>query len=349
MKTNFLHFFCLLFLLYACKKSDNQKVGRVVVVSKNVNYQEDSSELVLQSGKFTYQFPKNELPFNRVVLLNDTMLGYLLELGLEHQIVGVASPEYIYSDKIHTMIKSGKIQVVGNDQKYDVEKIITLKPDAIFTNYIPNFENVYTIFKNNGIKVIFLDEYLEATPLEKSAYLKVFGKLFGVEAEAHQHYLEIEQNYNQLKKMVQNQQNNPRVLSNEMYGNQWFVPGGATFVAQYYQDAGADYIFKNLESAKAEPLSFEEVYTKAASAEYWMNLSNHRFKKELLAVNPAYAKMKVFQTGQLYGMAKREKGSANDYFESGTVRADWVLRDYIKVFYPDLLPQDTLFYLNQLK
>jgi iron complex transport system substrate-binding protein len=58
-----------------------------------------------------------------------------------------------------------------------VEKIISLKPDAIFTNHIASFDNTYQLLKNNGIQVVFLDEYLEQKPLEKTAYIKLFGKL----------------------------------------------------------------------------------------------------------------------------------------------------------------------------
>jgi iron complex transport system substrate-binding protein len=29
---------------------------------------------------------------------------------------------------------------------------------------------------------------------------------------------------------------------------------------------------------------------------------------------------------------------ANDFFESGVVRADLILKDYIKIFHPELLP-----------
>ena len=36
--------------------------------------------------------------------------------------LGFASPEYIFSDKIHQLINENKIQNIGNEQKYDVEK-----------------------------------------------------------------------------------------------------------------------------------------------------------------------------------------------------------------------------------
>ncbi len=48
-------------------------------------------------------------------------------------------------------------------------------------------------------------------------------------------------------------------------------------------------------------------------------------------------------------MNNRQKGDANDYFESGAVRTDLVLRDYIKIFHPEFFPNDTLVYMKELK
>ena len=38
-----------------------------------------------------------------------------------------------------------------------------------------------------------------------------------------------------------------------------------------------------------------------------------------------------------------------DYFESGVANPDVILKDLIKIFYPELLPEHTLFYYQQLK
>lgn len=348
MKSNF--FLGLIVLgLVSCKKSPTLDTAESIKISQNLSYEDAQSYLKVNSGNLSFQIPKSKLPLKKVILLNATMVGFMASLDLEQQIVGITSPEYIYSKRIHQLLDKGTIKVVGNDQKYDIEQILALKPDAIITNHIPNFQNTYDILKKNGIAVIFLNEYTEPTPLEKSAYIKFFGRLFGVEEKANAIYQEIETHYQDLKQMAEHQSEQPYVLSNEMYGNQWFIPGNSTFVAQYYKDAGSRYVFSDLNSNKAEPLSFEEVYAKAEPAQYWVNLSNHSAKKELLMVNPAYAKMKVFNNGQLYGFAKRTRGAANDYFESGVVRADWVLRDYIKIFHPQLLPNDTLVYMNHLK
>jgi hypothetical protein len=45
----------------------------------------------------------------------------------------------------------------------------------------------------------------------------------------------------------------------------------------------------------------------------------------------------------------REVQKTNDFFESGVVRADIVLKDYIRIFHPELLPDYQLTYMKELK
>ena len=345
---NYFFVFLALFLLTSCKKDANNITSNFQG-SKNVNYTEDNSFIHLKTGKFLYKISKSKLPYQKVMLLNASLIGYFTEIGAENKIIGVSSPEYIFSDKIHQFIKDGKIQNIGNEQKYDVEKISAYKPDVIFTNYVASFDNTYEILKKNGIEVIFIDEYQEENPLEKSKIIKIFGKLLGKEDEANKKFSEIEKNYISYKNLASTSKEKPMVLTNEIYGSQWFVAGGNSALANFIKDANAHYIFGDNQDSKSTPKSFEEVFAKAEMANFWVNVGNHKDKKELLQINPNYAKMKVYQKGNIYTISGREKGSANDFFESGVVRADLVLKDYIKMFHPNIFPKDSLFYMDKLK
>jgi len=337
------------FSLASCKKEIKNSSQNWAKISENVQFKEGEKTLFLKSGKFNYEIPVSKLPYKKVILLNASLVGYFTELGLENKIIGISSPEYIYSEKVKNLISSGKIQNIGNEQKYDIEKIIALKPDAIFTNYIASFDNTYDLLRKNNIEIIFLDEYLEQNPLEKSKYLLVFGKLFNEDKIAISKFNEIEKSYDSLKTLAKTSVKKPVVLANEMYGNQWFLPGGKSGFAQFISDANANYINAVNPNSKAIPMSFEEVFAKAGNAEYWVNVGNHQAKKELLQINPNYAKMNVFNNGKLYTISGKEVGKSNDYFESGVVRADLVLKDYIKIFHPQLLPDYQLIYMKELK
>jgi iron complex transport system substrate-binding protein len=335
--------------LISCKRDPKISSSQLISISEYVQYNEDGNILKLKSGNFTYNFKKNQIPFKKVVLLNASMAGYIAELGAEDLIIGVSSPEYIFSEKIQKKIKDGSIKNVGNEQKYDIEKILSLRPDAIFTNHIASFDNTYELLKNNGIQVIFLDDYKEQKPLEKTAYLKLFGKLFGMDKKADAQYAEIEKNYNELKQLALKSKEKPLILANEMYGDVWYLPGGKTSVANYISDANAQYILKNNADEKAVAMSFEEVFSNSKGVKYWVNAGSHTSKKDMLNMNPFYGKLDVFNKGHVYGIAGREREKANDFFESGIVRADWVLKDYIKIFHPELLPNYQLTYMKELQ
>lgn len=231
-----------------------------VTVSSRLQFKDDGTKLDLKSGNFNYSFEKNKVPFRKIILLNASLMGFVSELQAENLVIGIASPEYIYSEKIDHLLKSGKIQNVGNEQKYDVEKIISMKPDAIFTNYIASFDNTYQLLKNNNIQVIFLDEYMEQSPMVKTSYIKLFGKLLGKEKEAEERFNDIQKNYEDLKKLALKSNSKPTVLANEMYGDIWYMPGGKTFTANYIADANAHYILKENIEEKAVTMSFEEVF-----------------------------------------------------------------------------------------
>src|SRR5690606_7070054 len=188
-----------------------------------------------------------------------------------------------------------------------VEKIIALKPDVIFTNYISSFDNTYDLLQKNGIELIFLDEYLEQNPLEKSKYLLLFGQIFQKQQEAFLAFNQIKTSYDSLKILAKSAPEKPLVLANEMYGNQWFLPGGKSGLAQFISDANASYINAENDDTNAVPLSFEEVFAKGKNAEYWVNVGNHQTKKGLLQINPNYTKLPVYNSGKLYTVTGRER------------------------------------------
>ncbi len=319
------------------------------VGTKNIHFQESGNQLLLQSGTHHYEIDHKKLPFRKIVLLNSSLVGYFLELDAGNLLVGISSPEYIFSEEIHQLMNEKKILNIGNEQKYEVEKILALKPDAIFTNYVASFGGTYDILKKNGIPVIFIDEYLEEKPLDKTKIIKIIGKLIGKEQQAAAKYAEIERNYNNYKNLAQKSAKKPKVLTNEMYGNQWFVAGGKSNLGQFLVDANAAYIFADNQDTKSVPKSFEEVFVKANNAEFWMNVGNHQSKKELLQINSQYAEMQVYKSGKIYTVSGKIQGSSNDYFERGTVRADEVLKDYIQIFHPEIFPNEALTYLKMLK
>lgn len=349
MKVNFFYFLLFFFFL-ACKEKNKSVDNQWVKISERISYFQSKSELKIKSGEFNYTIETKKLPYQRVVLLNSSLMGYILELGQESKILGVVNPKYIFSSKVKKMIEQGKIQNFGNEEKYDVEKILASQPDVILTNYIPQYENLYKKLKNSGVEVIFIDEYKETSPLEKSKILLLFGELLGVERKAQEIFTEVEKNYKEISQIAQKTKKSKKIIAGEMYGNHWFMPSGGTFAGKFFKDANADYFFSDRTENSSQGLTLEEVIVLSKEAYFWVNIGgNYKNKKEMLEIQPHYEKIKTFQKGELYSISGRVSSLANDYFESGAVRADRVLRDYVKIFHPHLYPKDTLVYMKKIE
>lgn len=346
MKDYFLYFLSF-FLFLGCQKKEINSTNNSLIVSKRVSIQQDKSSVEIKSGQYSTEFKISEIPLKNVIVLNASLLGYFTQLGLEDKIIGVSSPEYIYSPVIQQKIKENKIQNVGNEQKYNIEKILALKPDAVFTNHIISFENTYEVLKKNGIKIVFLDEYLEHKPLDKTRYLSVFGVLFKQEKKTDSLIAVIQNNYQNLSRLAYTVKDKPDVLCNEMYGGQWFLPGTNSFVQNYFHDANAILPWKN--EKPSFPVSFEEILAKSNKTLYWVNVADYTSRQDLLKINSLYSKLYPFQKGKMYTLGGKVEGKANDYFESGVVRADLVLQDYINIFHPKLLSGQSLIYMKELK
>ena len=64
---------------------------------------------------------------------------------------------------------------------------------------------------------------------------------------------------------------------------------------------------------------------------------------------PKFAKMPCVQRGKVYNCDKRRvTGGGNDYWESGVVQPDVVLRDLIKIFHPELESDKEFVYYRKL-
>jgi iron complex transport system substrate-binding protein len=350
MKIKSLHILAAALLLsnVACRKNKAQAEQKSHKLSKNLSFEVKNEHIDIKSGRFSYHWPEKKLPCQKIMVLSSSLLGYVSALGLEDKIVGVSSPEYVYSAKIQQNINQKKSQVVGSEGMLNVEKIMAMKPDLVLSNYQANFENQYKMLKNNGIEVLFLDEFLEEDALQKADYLLLIGHLMGSGDKAKTLLAEIKQHYAQLVTLAKTAKTQPKILYGNMYGSQWFLPTGQSFAGKFLRDANSQYPWM-AEPKNSLQLTFEEVMAKAKGAQYWVNAGLGKRKQDFLQFNPVYQKLEVFQKGKMYGINQKSHDKANDFFQSGNVRADLVLQDYIKIFHPELLPNDSLVYMNEIR
>lgn len=319
--------------------------------SFNLTKNEDTWTYQMIRGKDTIsqEILKNKLPLKNIAIMSSSAIGFIESLNALENIEMVYNSNWIFSPKIHELIQNKTIRDAGNSASANIEKLLVAEPDAVITFSDPNQAKLMESIKKANIPVIYMDEYLEKTPLGKSEYLKLFGVLLGKESKADALFSVIKTDYNLLKEKASNVKAKPTVFAEIMRGDIWYMPGGTSFQSEYFKDSGADYLWKNNTKSGTINLNFEQVFEKAEKADIWMNASDFSTLEQLNNAYKNHNWFKAFKNKNAYSFAERtNKAGANDYFETGTVRADWVLKDLVHIFQPDLLPHHSLYFYKKL-
>ena len=97
------------------------------------------------------------------------------------------------------------------------------------------------------------------------------------------------------------------------------------------------------------PIDLEEAYLLASQADMWLHVGMANTLDELRAACPKFIDTRCFRNGYVYNNnARTNAAGGNDYYESAVVNPDLVLRDLVKIFHPELVAEDFVYY-KQLK
>lgn len=288
-------------------------------------------------------------PVKRVVCLSTTHLAFIRELNREDAICGVSAPEFIYDSLIRQRVQTGMIRDVGYDQAMNIETIISLKPDFVMAYGVGSESSgQFQRLKQLGIKVVFNAEYLERTPLGKAEWINFVGAFFDMEDSASQIFNRIAENYTTLSEKAAKSEK-PMILSGLPWKGVWYVPGGKSYASRFIYDAGGDYLWKEDEGAESIPLSLEAVMERSNKARIWINPGSALSLQDIITMDPRMKTVKSLNENRVYNFnLRRSPGGGNDFWESGVVHPDWVLKDLIAIFHPDLIPNHTFVYYQKL-
>ena len=339
----------------SCKQSKEavktEKENTTFLFAKNISIEENNETITIKSSGNAITFDKKELPIKTVMVETSSAIAYLNELNVLNTVKGATDVDFIYNPKIAEGIANKTILKIGSSNELFTEIILKNKPQLIIASSNPVLAKFHQQLEQNGIKILYLDEYKEQNPLGQVEYLKVFGKLFGKNTEAEKQVETVKNNYDSIKNIIQTKaQSNVSTIVNTMFGDVWYAPTNDLLQAKLIDDAKGNYIFKDKKGENSLSLTFEEVYTTGKSANYWINVTNVNSLAEMKASYPNYAWFDAFKKGNVYAYNKRmnAKGS-NDYFEQGILRPDIILNDLGKIFYPNLFPTYDLYFYQQLK
>lgn len=112
------------------------------------------------------------------------------------------------------------------------------------------------------------------------------------------------------------------------------MAGGKSYIAQLFEDAGADYIWKDNTSTASFPLDSETILAQAQHADFWriansssLPMTYERLKKE----NAIFTLFDAYKNQRIIVCDIQETG----YFETSQMEPDVLLADFIHFFHPE--------------
>lgn len=282
-------------------------------------------------------YVKLEVPVKSVICMTSLQLSSFIKLDELDKVVGVTSTRHLFNEEINRRLKEGLTHKIGIEGNFDNEVIMGVNPNVILIS--PFKRGGYDAIKDVGIPLIPHLGYKEMTPLGQAEWIKFVGLIIGETEKANRLFSEIESRYNELKKLAETVKDRPVVFSGELRGGNWYAVGGKSFLAQLFKDAGADYFLKDDEHSGGVTLDFETVYSQASKAKYWriVNSYNGTFSYDALKDEDArYVDFDAFKNKGVIYCNMREV----PFYESMPTHPEVVLSDLIKIFHPQLLPED---------
>lgn len=291
------------------------------------------------------------VPVRNIICTSTTHLAMISALGEAGSVTGFSGTRFIYNNKIGEMVRAGQIHEIGYEDNLNKELIVRLKPDLAMIYGVGSESSGYTgKLRELGIKVLFNADHLESDPLGKAEWIRLIGALYCKEKTADSIFAAVEEEYNKLcLYLKENVDHRPDVLLGLPFKDTWYISPGNSYISKLIMDAGGNYLWQEIKASAALPASLESVYVKSLKAEYWLNTGTAIFKTDIVSVDPRLKDLESFKKGNLFNNNKRlSPGGGNDYWESGCLNPQLVLKDIATILHPGLFPGTELYYYRKL-
>ena len=310
------------------------------------------------------------VPLRRVATTSATHIGFLHALGVLDSVVAMSNPEWVYNRPSHAVAN------IGEDINIAMEPLLLAKPDVLFaSSYGQNSQQIARVAEA-GIPVVYLAEWQEQHPLARAEWLRFVAAFFGKTALADSILEEVRKAYGGIQDPPQPSLqregdselplsidtnsspslcregrggSSPSIMSGASYRGTWYVPSGTTYMGCLFRDAGAAYSFADERTNGSIPLTMEQALRAFSDADVWVG-ANARTMEELRAIDEHHTWFKAYQTGRVYHFYGRTNSTGgNDFWETGVVHPEIILRDLQWALYPDLYPDYEPYFIGQVE
>lgn len=288
-----------------------------------------------------------EVPLQQAIVYSGVHASLIKEFGAFEAIKGVCDAEYISDYEVKESIKRGDIADCGYSTSPLMEKIMTLKPDAVLLSPFENSDET-SKFARIGTNVIQMADYMESTPLGRAEWLRFYGRLFDKGERADSLFSQIASAYETSKAKASKASDKPKVLFDRPYNGVWDVPTSGSVTGKLIEDAGGRNPFAQYRQGGSAHLSPEEVIHTASDADVWLirHTEPNLTMQSLEMDNTLYGKIKAYKNANVYGA----NTLVVPLFDDGSFHPDRVLEEMVRLLHPNTDTSSVkLRYYNKLK
>lgn len=280
----------------------------------------------------------------RVVAMSSTHIAMLDAVGAAPAVVGVSGIDYITNENIRQ--RRDSIGDVGYEGNINYELLLSLDPDIVLLYGVSGASSMEGKLRELGIPYMYVGDYVEQSPLGKAEWLVALSEIVGRRDTGEKVFAEIPVSYNALRdKVAAARLEKPSVMLNTPYNDSWFMPWMQSYTVRLIIDAGAAFVYDKNNGTASVPVDTEEAYLLASKADYWIDLGIAASLDDVRRMVPKFTDIPVFVRGNIYNNNRRTTpAGGNDYYESAVVHPDIVLRDLVKIFHPELVEDDFVYY-----
>lgn len=290
-------------------------------------------------------------PVRRAVCMSSSHTAMMCAVGAADAVAAVSGAQYISDTLIASRCRRGAVADVGVDTAPDFEVLAGVRPDVVLMYGVGDGnDRLVSKLSELGIPHIYIGDYVEQSPLGKAEWLRVAGELTGRTAEADSLFGGIRSRYEALRDSVAAARADavrPRVMLNTPYRGTWFLPPEGSYMVRLVRDAGGESFCAQGDVNASQAVDIEQAYLLASQADVWLNTGFCTSLDELRAMNPRFAGIAPVRAGRVYNNnARSTEAGGSDFWESGVVRPEVVLRDLITIMCGD---GEELYYYRQLR
>lgn len=284
----------------------------------------------------------------RIVAMSSTHIAMLDAVGEVGRVVGVSGIDYISNSDIQA--RRDSIGDVGYEGNINYELLLSLDPDLVLLYGVNGASAMESKLKELGIPFLYVGDYLEESPLGKAEWLVALSEVVGKREAGEKTFAEIPVRYDALKQKVVDYTADLkwapfRFMVNTPYGDSWFMPSTKSYAVQLINDAGGIYFYDKNTGNASLPINLEEAYLLASQADIWINVGMANSLDDVAKMCPKFSDTRCFRNGEVYNNnARTNAAGGNDYYESAVVNPDLVLRDLVKISFPELVEEDFVYY-----